>query len=130
MRLRTVDGREIRSGYVEFASEKPEYPTEVLWFAAENKDRDTGKVSPPSFSFYALAHPDLFALLRDAPLGLSFELHVSTDLLGPIQYCDHLGLGVSWDTSRADPVPVKSYEVLISNPETENTQVDVGAADV
>lgn len=105
------------TGYVEFIAEKPKYETESIWFIDEMKDPDTGAIHPPSVSFYALVTSEFFSLIRDSHPSLTFELRVNTEFLDPLQFDDPLGTAIRWDTSRKNPVPVQSYELLFTSPE-------------
>lgn len=115
-RLYTHDGKEVSTCYVEFVVEKPEYETEAIWFVDAIKDPDTGAIDPPSISFCALVSPELYSLIRDSHPSLSYGLRLHTEFLGPLQFDDPFGLTVKWDTSRQNPVPVKSYELVLSAP--------------
>ena len=105
------------TGYVEFIAEKPKYETESIWFIDEMKDPDTGAIHPPSVSFYALVTSEFFSLIRDSRPSLTFELRVNTEFLDPLKFDDPLGTAIRWDTSRKNPVPVQSYELLFTSPE-------------
>jgi len=118
-RLYTHDGKEVRSGYVEFVAEKPKHETGSIWFIDEMKDPDTGAIDPPSLSFYALITTEFYSLIRDSHPSLSFELRITTEFLGPLQFDDPLGTTIKWDTSRQNPVPVQSYELLFTSPASD-----------
>ena len=117
--LVTHDGKKVKIGYVEFVYEKPSYETEHLHFIDEMKDIDTGRTYPPSISFYAKVTPDIFAICRDSNPHVLLSLRVNTEMTGPIQFNDPMGNAKAWDTSRQNPVPVKSYEILLTHPESD-----------
>jgi hypothetical protein len=110
------EGAEVCSGYVELVAQKPKYETEAIWFVDAVKDPDTGVIDPSSISFYALVAPELFALIRDSHPSLSYELRIHTQLLGALRFDDPLGFAIKWDTSLQNPVPAKSYELVLGVP--------------
>lgn len=118
-RLYSHDGKEVSGCYLELVAEKPKYETETLWFVDAIKDPDTGAFDPPGISFHALVAPDLFALIRDSHPSLSYELRIHTHLLGALQFDDPLGFAIKWDTSIQNPVPVESYELVLSASESD-----------
>jgi hypothetical protein len=115
--LSTHEGKQIKTGYVEFVFEKPEYETEKIHFIDALEDIDTGSVYPPSISFYAKVTPEVFALIRDSNPNTLLSLKLQTEMMGAIQFNDPIGEAKLWDTSRQNPVVVKSYKITLSQPE-------------
>ncbi len=117
--LSTREGKDIKTGYVEFVSEKPRYETEMLHFVDAMQDIDTGRIDPPSICFYAKVTPEIFALIRDSDSSSLVELRIQTNLTGAIQFDDPLGEAKIWDISRQNPVPVETFELVLSQPESD-----------
>ena len=77
-------------------------------------DPDSGKTSPRSFSFYAVIPLQSFAVLRDLPTSASVVVHVSTDIMGAIQFSSISGSEMTWQTESQTAVPVSYYEFIVS----------------
>lgn len=117
--LSTREGKDIRTGYVEFVFEKPTYETEKIHFVDGYQDKDTGRIDPVSISFYAQVTPEVFALIRDSDSSSLVELKIQIGLMGPIQFNDPMGDAKVWDTSFQNSVQVESYELVLSQPESD-----------
>jgi hypothetical protein len=115
--LSTHEGKQIKTGYIEFVFEKPEYETEKIYFIDALQDIDTESIYPPSISFYAKITPDVFVLIRDSNPNTLLSLRLQTEMMGPIQFNDPMGEEKLWDTSLQNPVVVESFEITLSQPE-------------
>lgn len=114
--LITAEGAPITNGFVEFSSELPRFDAPILRFVPEHTDPDTGKITGPTASFYAVISGGLADKLLAAPPEARIELNVSTELMGAIQFNDSLGFQKKWDTAASVQVPVQFFGINIVYP--------------
>jgi hypothetical protein len=117
--LSTVDGKQVKIGYVQFVFDDPNYEADQIYFNDALEDIDTGSTSPPSISFYARVPSNIFALMRDSHPNSLLELTIQTAFMGAIRFNDPMGCAKIWDTLQQNPMPVESYEIIFEQPEDD-----------
>jgi hypothetical protein len=114
-KLMSHAGEVVTHGYVEIRTNQPRFSGPMLMFSKAMLDPDTGKAFPPSISFYAAVPEDIFAAILGAPVGATYQLNLSTDLLGAIRFNDVMGLEKIWNTEQQNPVAVPNFEFAIAH---------------